>query len=202
MDDSLARKNKRMMLYCVAGVFSMIGVSYAAVPLYDLFCRVTGFGGTTQVSEAAPDEIHDRVIKVRFDSMTNSHLPWRFSPAQREMELRVGETGLAFYRAQNVGQETSWGTATFNVTPQKAGAYFAKTQCFCFTEQALEPGQEIEMPVTFFVDPSILEDENLDDVNTITLSYTFFRMSDEDIEDARTAMLESLEQSVEQSGTN
>lgn len=192
MDETLARKNKKLMLYCVAGVLGMIGVSYAAVPLYDLFCRVTGYGGTTQVAETVPDEVHDRVITIRFDSSTNSHLPWRFSPAQREMEVRVGETGLAFYRAQNVAEETTWGTATFNVTPQKAGQFFAKTQCFCFTEQALEPGQEIEMPVTFFVDPSILDDEDLDDVNTITLSYTFFRMSDEDIEHARTAMLESF----------
>lgn len=192
MDDSLAKKNKKTLAICVAAVAGMIGVSYAAVPLYDLFCRVTGYGGTTQVAETIPDQIHDRVITVRFDSSTNALLPWRFSPAQREMDVRVGETGLAFYRAQNDGAETTWGTATFNVTPQKAGAYFAKTQCFCFTEQALEPGQEIEMPVTFFVDPSILEDENLDDVNTITLSYTFFRMSDEDIEDARTAMLETL----------
>lgn len=194
MDAHLARRNKKTMLYCVGAVFAMIGMSYAAVPLYDLFCRVTGYGGTTQLAETVPDQVHDRVITVRFDSMTNSHLPWRFNPAQREMEIRVGETGLAFYRAENIGDETSWGTATFNVTPQKAGQYFAKTQCFCFTEQALEPGQDIEMPVTFFVDPDILEDENLDDVNTITLSYTFFRMSDEDIEEARTAMAEPLGQ--------
>ncbi len=181
----LTRKNTRVMIGCVAAVAFMVGLSFAAVPLYDLFCRVTGYGGTTQVSSAAPEEVFNRTIRIRFDASTNTGLPWQFHPEQREMEVRVGETGLAFYKAQSRSAERTVGTATFNVTPLKAGQYFAKTECFCFTEQALEPGQIVDMPVSFYIDPAIMDDKNLDDVNTITLSYTFFRLPESEQEEGR-----------------
>lgn len=172
----LDRKNRRLMGGCVAAVAGMVALSFAAVPLYDLFCRVTGFGGTTSVSEQAPGEILDRQITIRFDASTNAALPWQFHPEQRSVTVNVGDTGMAFYRAENTADRRTLGTATFNVTPLKAGQYFAKTQCFCFTEQALEPGQSVQMPVSFYVDPAIVSDRNLDDVDVITLSYTFFPM--------------------------
>ncbi len=160
----------------LVGVFvAMVGLAYAAVPLYDLFCRVTGYGGTTRVASAGSATISDRVMVVRFNADVARGMPWDFRPMQREVELRVGETGVALYRATNPTDQAIVGTATYNVTPQKAGRYFAKIECFCFTEQRLEPGQTVEMEVQFFVDPEILEDANLDDVNTITLSYTLFR---------------------------
>ncbi len=160
----------------LVGVFvAMVGLAYAAVPLYDLFCRVTGYGGTTRVASAGSATISDRVMVVRFNADVARGMPWDFRPMQREVELRVGETGVALYRATNPTDQAIVGTATYNVTPQKAGRYFAKIECFCFTEQRLEPGQTAEMEVQFFVDPEILEDVNMDDVNTITLSYTLFR---------------------------
>ncbi|MDW3204809.1 MAG: cytochrome c oxidase assembly protein [Alphaproteobacteria bacterium] len=180
MDPQLARKNRRMLAGCVLAVGCMIGLSFAAVPLYDLFCRVTGYGGTTQVSATAPGEVLDRVITVRFDASTNVALPWRFSPEQRSVDVRVGESAMAFYAAENPTDTRTVGTATFNVTPLKAGQYFTKVECFCFTEQVLEPGQRVAMPVSFYVDPAIAEDRNLDDVDTITLSYTFFPMEVEE----------------------
>lgn len=162
----------------------MVGLAYAAVPLYDLFCRVTGYGGTTQTAEVAPEQALDRRITVRFDAGVARDMPWAFQPVERQMTLRVGETALAFYRAVNDGPTPITGTATFNVTPLKAGQYFSKIECFCFTEQTLAPGQSVDMPVQFFVDPAIAEDRNLDDVKTITLSYTFFRQSDDAADDA------------------
>ena len=174
-----ARKNARVALTLVGLVFGMVGLSFATVPLYRLFCQVTGWGGTTQVAESAPEVLSERTIAVRFNADVNDKLPWRFGPVQREVEVQVGENRLAFYRAKNIGEKAVVGTATFNVTPLKAGQYFSKVACFCFTEQRLEPGQEIDMPVSFFVDPAILDDPNLDDVKTITLSYTFFRDLDD-----------------------
>ncbi len=173
------RKNARVGLTLAGVVIGMIGLSFATVPLYRLFCQVTGFGGTTQVAETVPQEVSDRVIAVRFNADVNDKLPWRFGPLQREVKVQVGENRLAFYQAQNISDRAVTGTATFNVTPLKAGQYFSKIACFCFTEQRLEPGQEIDMPVSFFVDPAILDDPELDDVNTITLSYTFFRDLDD-----------------------
>lgn len=158
----------------------MVGLSFAAVPLYDLFCRVTGYGGTTQVGTDAPGVVSDRRVTVRFNADTARGMPWRFRPSQREIVLRVGETGLAFYRAENPTGTSITGTSTFNVTPQKAGAYFVKIECFCFTEQVLAAGQSVEMPVEFFVDPAMLDDPNMSDVTTITLSYTFFRTRSDD----------------------
>jgi cytochrome c oxidase assembly protein subunit 11 len=165
----------------VLGVFvaGMGGLAYASVPLYEIFCRVTGYGGTTQVAAIESDQVIDRVMKIRFDSNVNPALGWAFDPVWKSMELKVGENALAFYQAENQSDETIVGTATFNVTPDKAGLFFNKVDCFCFTEQVLKPGQKVDMPVTFYIDPSIVEDPNLDDVTTITLSYTFFRSEDQ-----------------------
>jgi len=165
------------VLFAFAG--GMLGLAYAAVPLYQLFCQVTGYGGTPQVAAAAPTEVSDRLITVRFDANVNAKLPWSFKPNQREMRVRLGETALATYSAKNVSGERITGTATFNVTPYKAGPYFGKVDCFCFTEQALEPGQEVSMPVSFYVDPEIFGDKDTRDVNTITLSYTFHRAQED-----------------------
>ncbi len=169
------RRNRMVLAGLVGVVFGMVGLSYAAVPLYDLFCRVTGYGGTTQVAEAAPDRVLEREIRIRFMAETDRGLPWEFSPERREMTLRVGESGLAFYLAENTSDRPISGMAAYNVLPPKAGVYFNKIQCFCFDEQTLAPGQTVSMPVFFFVDPAIDDDPNLDEVQTITLSYTFFR---------------------------
>ena len=173
--DAARRRNARTGVVLTGIVAGMIGLSFASVPLYRLFCQVTGYGGTTQVAEAAPGAISERVITVRFNADTAPGLPWTFKPVQREIALKVGESGLAYYRARNLADVAVTGTSTFNVTPLKAGRYFSKVQCFCFDEQRLEAGQELDMAVSFFVDPAILSDRNLDDVKTITLSYTFFR---------------------------
>ncbi len=163
-----------------AGLFAvaaaMVGLAYASVPLYDLFCRVTGYGGTTRVAEpgAAPVEVGERVITVRFNADTQSALPWRFAPVQRAMTLRVGETALAFFRAENRGEEALVGTSTFNVTPQVAGAYFNKVDCFCFEEQFLGPGETAELAVQFYIDPANVDDPDTAGIGTITLSYMFF----------------------------
>jgi cytochrome c oxidase assembly protein subunit 11 len=172
-------RNLRTLAVLGAFVAGMGGLAYASVPLYEIFCRVTGYGGTTQVAGVKSTEMIDRVMKVRFDSNVNPALDWTFSPAVKSMDLKVGENALAFYRAENQGAEIIVGTATFNVTPDKAGLYFNKVDCFCFTEQVLKPGQKVDMPVTFFIDPTIAEDPNLEDVTTITLSYTFFRADDQ-----------------------
>ena len=166
-------------LMCAGLFFGMIGMSYAAVPLYNIFCSVTGYGGTTQVAYAAPSQILDRQVTVRFDANVANRMPWDFKPVDTTMDVRVGETAIAFYRATNHSDRAVTGTASFNVSPPKAGSYFSKIECFCFTEQILGPGESIEMPVTFFVDPDMAEDKNLDNVETITLSYTFFEVEDE-----------------------
>lgn len=169
-----AANNVRVAVAAGSVACLMVGMAFAAVPLYDLFCRVTGYGGTTQVAAAAPEAVSDRLVTIRFDASLNRDMPWRFEAPAEPITLRVGESGLVFYKARNLADTTVTGTATFNVSPQKAGYYFSKIDCFCFTEQALEPGQEMDMPVTFFVDPEILEDPEMAAVTTITLSYTFF----------------------------
>lgn len=161
-------------------VVAMVGLGFASVPLYRLFCQVTGFGGTTQVAEALPETVSERVITVRFNADVDPELPWRFQPVERAVRVRVGAPGLAVYRAANLSAQAVTGTATFNVTPLKAGPYFTKVQCFCFDEQRLEPGQSVDMGVSFFIDPAIEDDRNLDEVRTVTLSYTFFRSPDAD----------------------
>ena len=164
-----------MTAVAAAGVIAgMLGLTAAAVPLYNLFCRVTGYGGTTQRAEQAPDQMLERTIKIRFNADVAQGMPWAFAPAQREVEVHLGEQTLAFYRARNDGKRPITGTATFNVTPAKAGVYFSKIDCFCFSEQVLEAGQSVDMPVSFFVDPAILEDPGARDLRSITLSYTFF----------------------------
>ena len=172
--DINSRANRRVAVALAGVVVAMAGAAYAAVPLYDLFCRVTGFGGTTQVAAAAPETVGERVFTIRFNADVDPKLPWAFQPVERSMTVKVGESGLAFFRAENLASRQTAGTATFNVTPLKAGQYFNKVQCFCFTEQRLAAGDSIEMPVSFFVDPAIVDDPNLDEVKTITLSYTFF----------------------------
>lgn len=166
------RNRKTMLGLAGLGVF-MLGMSFAAVPLYDLFCRVTGYGGTTSVSDTAPDVILDREVTVRFAASVDRGMPWSFRPVENSMKVRIGETGLAFYEATNPTDRPVAGTASFNVTPFSAGGHFTKIACFCFTEQVLQPGETVKMPVTFYVDPSIMEDEEAALVHTITLSYTF-----------------------------
>ena len=179
------RRHRVAIAVILGGVVcGMVGLAFGAVPLYRLFCQVTGFGGTTQVAEAAPAEIGERIITVRFNADIARDLPWRFKPAQSAVTVRVGEMAMAFYNAENRSDRALVGSATFNVTPVKAGAYFNKIECFCFEEQALAPGERAELPVSFFVDPGIAADRRLDDVNTITLSYTFFGRDEDAIEAA------------------
>lgn len=174
-----ARGNRRMGLLLAGVVAGMVGLSFAAVPLYSLFCQVTGYGGTTQVADQVPDEPLERTIKVRFNADINPGLPWRFQPEQREVEVRIGEPTLVFYSAHNLSARPTYGTAAFNVTPLKAGQYFQKVDCFCFTEQKLEPGEQVDMGVSFYIDPSVVDDPSMDGVETITLSYTFFKDLDQ-----------------------
>lgn len=174
-----------VILFGVAG--GMVGLAFASVPLYQLFCQVTGYGGTPKTGAQAQSVIKGgeksphlgKTVTVRFDANVNKGMPWVFQPAQREMRVKVGETVLARYTARNVSDKSVTGTATFNVTPFKAADYFAKVQCFCFTEQTLNPGQEVAMPVSFYVDPDMFNDKNARNVSEITLSYTFFRKKQE-----------------------
>ncbi|WP_305989253.1 cytochrome c oxidase assembly protein [Roseibium sp. MMSF_3544] len=170
----ISKSNRKVAVVCVSVFGLMIGAAYAAVPLYDLFCRVTGFGGTTQVADSESDYVIDRVVTIRFDGNVNRSLPWDFKPEQRSVTLKMGESGQLAYVATNIGSEANVGTSTYNVWPPSAGAYFNKLDCFCFTEQPLEAGQSVEMPVVFFVDPEMDKDPELKHVKEITLSYTFF----------------------------
>ncbi|MFB9150879.1 cytochrome c oxidase assembly protein [Roseovarius ramblicola] len=154
-------------------VVLMGGLAWASVPFYDWFCRVTGFGGVTGVSDVASADILDKTIKVRFDASRERGMPWEFKPVEREVELRIGETGLAFYEAYNPTDRVVAGRANYNVTPYEAGGFFIKIDCFCFTEQVLQPGERVQMPVTYYVDPVIVDDREGQYVHTITLSYTF-----------------------------
>ncbi|MDG4717552.1 MULTISPECIES: cytochrome c oxidase assembly protein [Thalassospira] len=173
--DKTKAQNRKILFSCVFVVGAMVGLAYASVPLYKLFCQVTGFGGTTQVATEAPVAVSERTIKVRFNADVNSGLQWQFKPEQREITVHLGEDNLAYYVAENMSVKPVTGQAVYNVTPLKAGQYFNKIACFCFDEQTLEPGQRVDMPVSFYVDPAIAEDINTQDVKTITLSYTFFK---------------------------
>ena len=177
-NEAINARNRRTAVGAAGMAVVMIGAAYAAVPLYDLFCRVTGYGGTTQVAVEAPASIATREITIRFDASLNRGMPWSFEAPEQPVQLSIGEQGLAFYEAYNPTDRVITGTATYNVSPSKAGIYFSKIDCFCFTEQVLEPGQRVDMPVSFFVDPEILIDPEMDDVKTITLSYTFFKASE------------------------
>lgn len=175
-----ARRSRRVTALALIGVVvGMTGLAFASVPLYRLFCQVTGYGGTPRVAVDGPAagsvDTAGRTVTVRFDANVNPALPWRFRPEQRRVEVPLGESALAFYRAENLSDMPVIGTATFNVTPNKAAPYFVKVQCFCFDEQRLEAGAGVDMPVSFYVDPAIAEDPDTRDVSTITLSYTFFR---------------------------
>ena len=172
---TLSGPNKTVV-QLVGVVVVMGGLAWASVPLYDWFCRVTGFGGTTQVSEAGADEILEQTIKVRFDASMTRGMPWQVKPVMREMELRIGETAVAYYEAYNPTDRPVAGSSSYNVFPYSAGSHFSKIQCFCFEEQVLQPGERKQMPVTFFVDPDIVEGRESKYVRTITLSYTFYEI--------------------------
>jgi len=167
---------QRTLVQTVSVVVLMGGLAWASVPFYDWFCRVTGFGGATNVAERESDVILDETIKVRFDASLERDMPWTFRPEVREIEIRIGETGLAFYEAHNPLDVPIAGQASYNVTPYEAGAFFDKVDCFCFTEQVLMPGETVMMPVSFFVDPEIVDDREGQYVHTITLSYTFYQI--------------------------
>lgn len=171
-------RNARTAGYVAGVVAAMVGLSFAAVPAYRAFCQVTGFGGATGRAETGADRMLDRTVTVRFDAAVNKGLAWRFHPEQPSQTLRLGETSLAFYEAENLSDRPVSGRATFNVMPSKAGVYFRKIECFCFTEQTLQPGEKVSMPVSYFVDPELADDPNLADVETITLAYTFFPFDD------------------------
>lgn len=180
---ALEARNKRTMLIAFGIALGMLGLGYAAVPLYDLFCRVTGFGGTTQVASEADADLAERMAasaggttySIRFDANTSRDMPWTFRPVQVTDTVAIGQRDMAFYLARNDSSVPVTGTATFNVEPEQAGRYFNKIQCFCFTEQTLQPGEEIRMPVLYYVDPAALDDPNMEGVEQITLSYTFHR---------------------------
>ena len=166
----------RTALMAMGVVVAMGSLAWASVPLYDWFCRVTGYGGETAVAEAGSDTVLDQTIKVRFDASLDRGMPWTFRPEQREVEIRIGETGLAFYEAHNPTDRVVAGSASYNVAPFQAGGFFTKIDCFCFEEQTLRPGQTVSMPVTFYVDPAIVGDRDAKDIHTITLSYTFYEI--------------------------
>lgn len=177
------RRNRYVFASLAVLVLGMNGFAYATVPAYRAFCQKFGFAGTPLIAASAPSAdqvLAGREVTIRFNSDIDPALDWRFKPVQRSITLNVGATGLAFFEATNRHSEAVTGTATFNVTPLKAAPYFVKIECFCFTEQTLAPGETAQMPVTFFIDPDIALDKNLDDVGTITLSYTFFRNEEAD----------------------
>ena len=177
--DTDGKTGRRIVALSLATlVAGMIGMSFASVPLYRLFCQVTGYGGVPQRADKAPGEVLDRTIKIRFDGNVDGSLPWTFAPVQQTMDVKIGETALAFFKASNNSSSPVTGRAIFNVSPELTGRYFTKIECFCFKQQTLEAGQTVEMPVTFFVDPKIVDDDDTKHITEITLSYTFYR-SDE-----------------------
>ncbi len=183
----MSNANNLRVAFTAAGVtFAMLGLSYAAVPFYKAFCQATGFGGTTQRADAAPAQSTDQFISIRFDANTSGALPWNFQPRQTEMKIKIGEQALAFFDAKNVGDKALTGSAVFNVTPPSAGAYFNKIQCFCFTKQTLTPGEAKEFPVSYFVDPAILDDPDAKGIHEITLSYTFYPADADKTAEAKT----------------
>jgi cytochrome c oxidase assembly protein subunit 11 len=169
------RRDLLVAACCGALVVGMVGAAYAAVPLYNWFCKTTGFGGTTQVSEKAPDHLLGRSLTVRFDSNVAPGLPWRFQPERNEIQVRIGEVATVHYKVINEAARDVSGQASYNVSPPTVGGYFNKINCFCFTEQRLKAGETREMAVVFYIDPSIVNDRDQNDLSTITLSYTFYR---------------------------
>ena len=174
-----ARRNGVLAIVLLGVIGGMLGLSFAAVPLYRLFCQITGYGGTPRIGLAASPGIGERRITVRFNADLHAAMPWKFAPVQREMNVRLGEEAVAFYSARNPTTAPITGISTYNVTPEKAARYFQKTACFCFNEQTLAAGQEMSFPLSFWVDPAIADDPATADIRTITLSYTFFRTLDD-----------------------
>ncbi|MBS7809867.1 cytochrome c oxidase assembly protein [Roseococcus sp. XZZS9] len=173
---TVSKRNRRVAFAAAGFVTFMVGLSFAAVPLYTMFCQMTGYGGTPMLGQAAPGAQADsRSITIRFNANTHPSLPWQFAPQQRSMDLRLGEEGMAFYEARNLTDQSVSGVSTYNVTPEIVGRYFHKTACFCFEDQTLEPNQRVDMPLAFWVDPRIAEDPQTRDIRTITINYTFFR---------------------------
>lgn len=187
MTTGQSSKNKRMAAIFAFVAIGMVGASFAAVPLYKIFCQVTGFGGTTRRATQGADQVLERTMTIRFDSTVAQGLPWTFKPEQNSQTIHVGESSIAFFKAVNNSKKPVTGRAAFNVSPAKAGIYFKKIQCFCFTEQTLQPGEAADMPVTYFIDPAIADDPDLDDVETVTLAYTFFPWGDDDASDGGSA---------------
>jgi cytochrome c oxidase assembly protein subunit 11 len=175
-DKRRLRRDLLVAVACGAFVAVMVGAAYASVPLYSWFCKTTGFGGTTQVASQAPDHVLGRTLTIRFDSNVTPGLPWKFGPEQNEINVRIGEVATVHYKIVNEAAREITAMATYNVSPPQVGSYFNKINCFCFTEQRLKPGETREMTVVFYVDPAIAQDREQDDLNTITLSYTFYRL--------------------------
>jgi cytochrome c oxidase assembly protein subunit 11 len=173
---STLRRDMMVASVCGVVVAAMIGLSYASVPFYNWFCRTTGYGGTTQVSEKAPDQVLGRTIAIRFDSNVAPGLPWKFEPEENVIKVRIGEVTTAHYKVTNMAAREITAQAGYNVSPPQIGGYFNKINCFCFTQQTMKPGETREMTVVFYVDPSIAKDSDQDNLNTITLSYTFYRI--------------------------
>lgn len=178
--DDKKRLRRDLVVAASCGVFvaAMVGAAYASVPLYTWFCKTTGFGGTPQVSERAPDHVLGRTLTIRFDSNVMPGLPWKFEPEQNEIKLRIGEVATVNYKVTNLTARATTAQASYNVTPPQIGAYFNKINCFCFTQQTLNAGETREMAVVFYIDPEIVKDRQQDDLNSITLSYTFYRLPD------------------------
>ena len=178
-DRTKLRRDVIIAACCGAFVAMMVGAAYASVPLYNWFCKTTGFGGTTQVAERAPDQVLGRELTIRFDSNVAPGLPWRFEPEQNEIKVRIGEVATVHYKVINQAAREITAQAGYNVSPPQVGGYFNKINCFCFTQQTMKPGETREMAVVFYVDPEIVKDRDQNDLNTITLSYTFYRQRDE-----------------------
>jgi cytochrome c oxidase assembly protein subunit 11 len=167
-------RHRGVALWCAAVAFAMLGAAFAAVPLYRMFCQATGFAGTPRIATTPSDKVLDTTLTIRFDANVSQGLSWRFEPAIKTTRVRIGETTLAYYRATNLSDHPIVGSATFNVLPEQAAVFFNKLQCFCFTEQTLQPGETVDMPVSFFIDPQITSDKDARSVTDITLSYTFY----------------------------
>jgi len=170
---SAASRNARLGLICAAAFFGMVGMAYASVPLYRTLCQLTGFDGTVRKADAAPDKVLDKTLTIRFDANVRN-LPWTFAPEQVSQEVKIGDTGLAFYKVTNNGKTPLTGRASYNVIPESAGLYFQKLECFCFTDQTIAPGATVEFPVVYFVDPKFADDFETRGAQEVTLSYTFF----------------------------
>lgn len=186
MNPNIQDKNRKTARVALMTVAFMVGLSFAAVPLYRLFCQVTGFDGTTMIGGTAPGKVSERRITVLFDGRTDPGLPWHFKPETRKMTVNIGQQGLISFMGKNQSAGQTTGTALYNVTPLKAGKYFHKTQCFCFARQDLGPGKTTHFPVAFYIDPAILKDREMDDVTDIVLSYTFYAADSDALDTAMT----------------